>query len=83
MPLKPGRAGTDAGSEDDHVEEYTAPLIALLDGQYDQAEELLKSLSPSELRRLACVAQDLGHMARAASLRQYLHVDELAALGKE
>jgi len=61
----------------------TAALDALLSSEYEHAEELLKTLPPAQLRRLALAAQDLAHLARAAALRPYLGMDEIAGLGRE
>jgi hypothetical protein len=60
-----------------------ALLEALLDNDYDHAEEMLKAFTAAELRRLSMAAQDLAHLARAAALRPYLHLDEIAGLGRD
>jgi hypothetical protein len=62
---------------------YGAALEAILDGHYDNVDELLSPFTPAQLRRLALAAQDLAHLARSAALRPYLHLDDIARLGQD
>jgi hypothetical protein len=76
-PISPHACNTpDAGA-------YGAALEAILDGHYDNVDELLQPFTPAQLRRLALAAQDLAHLARSAALRPYLHLDEIARLERE